>query len=423
MVDIKFIRENSDKVKAVCATKKDNADIDGIINLDAQRREILSSVEKLKRERNEASQEIGKIKKAKGDASEIIAKMGKVSGDIKKMDLELTEVLKELDEKMAKVPNIPHESVPHGVSEDDNVVIETWGDKKEFDFKPLDHMELSDKLSLFDFPRGAKIAGSGFPVLTGVGARLNRALINFFLDTHRDQNGYTEIQPPYFVNATSAFGTGQLPKSQDQMYHATEDDLYAVPTAEIPVTNLHRDETFTEAELPIKYCAYSACFRREAGSYGKDTKGFLRVHQFDKVELVKFVKPEESYAELELLKKDAESILQALKLPYRVLELCDADLSFAAAKCYDLEAWAPGEEKWLEVSSASNFEAFQTRRMNIRYRPNGGKITNLHTINGSGLATARILVAILENYQTERGTVVVPEVLRPYMGGMEEIVA
>ncbi len=422
MVDLKYIRENSEKVKQVCITKGDKADIDAILALDEKRRSMLSEVELMKKERNEASKKIAEIKKAKGDASEIIQSMQTVSGKIKEFDKELTTVETDLHNNLVKVPNIPLDSVPHGKSEDDNVEIDSWGEKKTFDFEPLDHMQLSDKLSLFDFPRGAKIAGAGFPVLTGAGAMLNRALINYFLNTHV-ANGYLEVQTPYFVNKESAYGTGQLPKSQDQMYYTNEDELYAIPTAEVPVTNMYRDETLVEADLPKRMCAYSACFRREAGSYGKDTKGFLRVHQFDKVELVKLVKPEDSPAELEALREDSEAILKALKLPYRVLALCDADLSFAAAKCYDLEVWAPAEEKWLEVSSCSSFESFQSRRMNIRYRPNKGKPEMVHTLNGSGLATARILVAILENYQTEHGTIIVPDVLRPYMGGLEEITA
>ncbi len=422
MLDIKFVRENSEKVKQVCITKGDSADVDRILEVDEKRRAVLADVEALKKERNDASKEVARLKKEKADASDIIKSMQSVSAQIKDLDHEISTLDEELKNQLSKVPNIPLDSVPHGKSEADNVEIDSWGEKVTFDFEPMDHMELSDKLSLFDFPRGAKISGSGFPVLTGAGARLNRALINFFLDSHIER-GYYEIQPPYMVNAASAYGTGQLPKSKDQMYYMNEDDLFAVPTAEIPVTNLHRDEILTEADLPKKFCAYSACFRREAGSYGKDTKGFLRVHQFDKVELVKLVKPEDSEKELELLRSDAEAILQALKLPYRVLSLCDADLSFAAAKCYDLEVWAPAEKAWLEVSSVSTFESFQSRRMNIRYRPNKGKPEIVHTLNGSGLATARILVAILENYQTDRGTVIVPEVLRPYMGGLEEITA
>jgi seryl-tRNA synthetase len=323
---------------------------------------------------------------------------------------------------MIWVPNVPHDSVPHGDSAADNTVVATHGDPMQFDFEPRDHLQLGAALDIIDFTRGAKISGAGFPVYKGHGALLERALINFMLDTHVRKNGYCEIFPPFLVNAESLFGTGQLPKSQDQMYYINEDKLYCIPTAEVPVTNLHRDEVFDAGQLPVRYCAYSACFRREAGSYGKDTKGFLRVHQFNKVELVKLVGPETSYDELESLRGHAEGILSALGLHYRVLHLCDADLSFAAAKCYDLEAWAPAEKKFLEVSSCSNFEDFQARRMNIRFRPKPGeKPRFVHTLNGSGLATARTLVAILETYQTPAGNVRVPVVLRPYMHGMEEI--
>jgi seryl-tRNA synthetase len=420
MLDIKFIRENTEKVKSVCKIKKDNADIDKIVALDDERRAILAQAEELKHKRNEASALIAQKKKNKENADDIIVEMQNVSAKIKELDEKIGIVLDERDEIMARVPNIPHESVPHGESEKDNVASEVFGKIPEFNFEPKDHLQIAEKLELFDFPRGAKISGSGFPVLKGDGARLNRALISFFLDTHR-KNGYTEIQPPYLVNAQSAFGVGQLPKSQEQMYYMAKDDLYAIPTAEVPVTNLYRDEYIDEKSLPVKMCAYSACFRREAGSYGKDTKGFLRVHQFDKVELVKFAHPDNSYEELEKLRADAELILQKLELPYRVLTLCDADLSFAGAKCFDLEVWAAGEKKWLEVSSCSNFEAFQSRRINIRFRRDGQKPEFIHTLNGSGLATARILVAILENYQTEKGTVIVPKVLRPYIDGLEEI--
>lgn len=420
MLDIKFIRENTEKVKNVCKIKKDSADIDKIVALDDERRAALAEVEELKRKRNEASAIIAQKKKNKENADGIITEMQNVSTKIKELDEKVNAIVVQRDEIMAQVPNVPHESVPHGESEKDNVAGELIGKIPEFNFEPKDHLQIAEKLELFDFPRGAKISGSGFPVLKGNGARLNRALISFFLDTHR-KNGYTEIQPPYLVNAQSAFGVGQLPKFKEQMYYCNEDDLYAIPTAELPVTNLYRDEYLDEKSLPVKMCAYSACFRREAGSYGKDTKGFLRVHQFDKVELVKLAHPDNSYEELEKLRGDAELILQKLKLPYRVLTLCDADLSFSAAKCYDLEVWAAGEKKWLEVSSCSNFEAFQATRINIRFRRNGSKPEFVHTLNGSGLATARILVAILENYQTEKGTVIVPEVLRPYMGGIEEI--
>jgi len=421
MLDIQKIRDNPELVQNAVKNKKCAIDIKELLSLDSKRREIIKEVEALKNQRNTFSPQIAVLKKEKKDATELLVKMKEVSDSIKNLDQELNNVNQKIDEIMIRIPNIAHSSVPHGESEKDNVVVFEWGKTPEFDFKLKDHIEIGTALDIIDFPRGAKISGAGFPVLKGQGALLERALINFFLDTHTRKNGYVEIFPPFMVNRASAFGTGQLPKSEEQMYYVNEDDLFCIPTAEVPVTNLHRDEVLESKNLPIKYCAYSACFRREAGSYGKDTKGYLRVHQFNKVELVKLAEPENSYDELELLRKDAEGILQALGLRYRTLALCDADLSFAAAKCYDLEAWAPGEGKFLEVSSCSNFEDFQARRMNIRYRPEGQKPRLVHTLNGSGLATARILVAILETYQTKEGLVRVPDVLKPYMNGLEFI--
>ena len=409
MLDMQTIRGNPDLVKQVCINKKEDADIDLILKLDVERRRIIGTVEKLKNKRNLASKKISELKKEKKEASSVIAEMKSVSEDIKNYDTKLKDLGNEIYELMKWVPNIVHESVSHGEDERDNVVVSEWGEAPEFDFQPADHIQLGTSLELFDFPRSAKISGAGFPLYKGYGALLDRALINFMLDTHT-KNGFIEISPPYFVNSNSAFGTGQLPKSKDQMYYVEEDDLFAIPTAEVPVTNIYRDEILSEDQLPIWYCAYTGCFRREAGSYGKDTKGFLRVHQFNKVELVKFVAPEKSYDELESLRESAEGIIRALGLKYRVLSLCDADLSFAASKCYDLEVWAPGEQKYLEVSSCSNFEDFQARRINIRYRQ-----------NGSGLATARMLVALVETYQTKEGTIKIPEVLQPYMHGMKEI--
>jgi seryl-tRNA synthetase len=421
MLDIQKIRENPQMINEAANNKKNPIDIDSIINLDNERRDIIREVEKLKNQRNVSSQKIAVLKKQKQDASKLIEEMKSVSDTIKNIDLQLVSKEQQIHEHLIRIPNIPHNSVPHGESEKDNTVVYEWGDAREFSFEPKDHLEIGTALGIIDFPRGAKITGAGFPVYKGAGALLERALINFMLDTHSG-NGYTEIFPPFLVNRASLFGTGQLPKSEDQMYYINEDDLFCIPTAEVPVTNLMREEMIDFVDLPMKFCAYSACFRREAGSYGKDTKGFLRVHQFNKVELVKIVLPEESYEELELLRKDAESILKMLGLKYRVLMLCDADLSFAAAKCYDLEAWAPAEQKYLEVSSCSNFEDFQARRMNIRFRPQGKeKPRFVHTLNGSGLATARILAALLENYQTEQGTVLIPEVLQPYMHGIKEI--
>jgi len=424
MLDLQRIRDNPEAVKQAAINKKNPVDIDALIKLDAGRRETIKHVEELKGLRNKKSPEIAALKRAgkNDEAAALMEEMKGVSEKIKELDARQTAAEEQVRSLMIWVPNVPHDSVPHGHSAADNAVVATHGDPMQFDFEPRDHLQLGAVLDIIDFTRGAKISGAGFPVYKGHGALLERALINFMLDTHVRKNGYCEIFPPFLVNAESLFGTGQLPKSQDQMYYINEDKLYCIPTAEVPVTNLHRDEVFDAGQLPVRYCAYSACFRREAGSYGKDTKGFLRVHQFNKVELVKLVGPETSYDELESLRGHAEGILSALGLHYRVLHLCDADLSFAAAKCYDLEAWAPAEKKFLEVSSCSNFEDFQARRMNIRFRPKPGeKPRFVHTLNGSGLATARTLVAILETYQTPAGNVRVPVVLRPYMHGMEEI--
>ena len=423
MIDIQRIRDNPDEIAAAAARKKSPADIRAILELDARRREAIKEAERLKSLRNTRSAEIAQLKKEKKDAEALIDEMKRVSDSVKELDERIAETNRRLDDLMSRVPNAPHESVPRGESAADNVTVFEWGEEPKFDFKPKDHIELGAALDIIDFPRGTKVSGPGFPVLKGKGALLERALVNFFLDTHTQKHGYTEVFPPFLVNRESLFGVGQLPKFGDQMYHIGEDGLYCIPTAEVPITNLHRDEILEASRLPVKYCAYSACFRREAGSYGKDTKGFLRVHQFNKVELVKFVEPEKSYEEHEKLRADAEAILRALNLKYRVLLLCDADMSFSAAKCYDLEAWAPAERKYLEVSSCSNFEDFQARRANIRFRGGGDKPRHVHTLNGSGLATARIIVAVMESYQTADGTVTVPEVLRPYMGGISEITA
>jgi seryl-tRNA synthetase len=422
MLDIQRIRDNPEQIKISAANKKCPIDIQAITNLDSRRRDIIKEVEVLKNVRNTRTQEIALLKKDKKDATPLIDEMKEVSDKIKDLDAEQKSTEEKLNDHLIRIPNVPHPSVPHGECAEDNVVLSQWGEEPVYNFKLKDHNELGTSLDIIDFPRGAKITGAGFPVLKGHGALLERALINFFLDTHTVKNGYLEIFPPFLANRESHFGVGQLPKNEEQMYFMGKDELFCIPTAEVPVTNLHRDEILDAAELTKKYCAYSACFRREAGSYGKDTKGYLRVHQFNKVELVKFTTPETSYAEHDALRQDAEGILKALGLKYRVLLLCDGDLSFSGAKCYDLEAWAPAEKKFLEVSSCSNFEDFQARRMNIKYRPaNGDKPRFVHTINGSGLATSRILVAILETYQTERGTVRVPDVLQPYMHGLTEI--
>ncbi len=420
MIDIKLIRENPELVKEGIKNKNDKSDIDEIIALDKLRREKLQLVEELKAKRNTASQQIGKLKKAGESTDAIMAEMKQLSDEIKKLDEEVREVNEKYQTKISWVPNLPHKTTPVGKSAEDNVEVRKWQPDDfnfEDEFKKLDHIELGKKLGILDFERGAKISGSGFPVYVGKGATLERALINFMLDYHLEKHGYKEVFPPFLVNSDSMFGTGQLPKMQDDMYHAEKDELYLVPTAEVPITNLHRNEILKEEQIPINYVAYSACFRREAGSYGKESKGFLRVHQFNKVEMVKMVEPETSYDELEKIVSDAEDILKELKIPYRVLLLCSGDLSFAAAKCYDIETWSPAENKWLEASSCSNFEDFQARRANIKFRKKDEKKpVFVHTLNGSGLATSRLMVSILENYQTPEGKIIVPKVLQKYTG-------
>lgn len=418
MLDIKLIRDNPELVKQGIENKREKSRVDEILKLDEERRELIFKTDELKSQRNQTSQEVGRIKKAGGDASQIIADMKRVSDQITENDSALKNIESQLDDILMYLPNLPHSSVPVGQSAEENVEVRRWlpaGFKFENDFKPLDHIELGKKLKILDFERGAKISGSGFPLYTSKGATLERSLINFMLDKHIREHNYSEIFPPFLVNADSMRGTGQLPKMADDMYFLQKDDLYLIPTAEVPVTNIHRDEILDEKSLPVRYVGYSACFRREAGSYGKDSKGFLRVHQFNKVEMVKFVKPETSYDELEGLVRDAEDILQALKIPYRILMLCSGDLSFSAAKCYDIETWSPAENKWLEASSCSNFENFQARRANIRYRrEDTKKLDFVHTLNGSGLATSRLMVSLLENYQTPEGKIIVPEVLQKY---------
>ncbi len=420
MLDLKFIRENPEKVKEAVKNKNEKADIDEILRLDKERRSLLQQTEELKAERNKVSQEIGRLKKAGENADEIIARMKEVSDKVKELDEQVRNVTEELNNLLAWVPNIPHESVPVGKDENDNIEVRRWlPEGFEFEKKDFvkDHLELGKKLKILDFERGAKISGSGFAVYVGKGATLERALINFMLNYHIEKHGYTEIFPPFLVNRESMYATGQIPKLEEDMYHANKDDLFPIPTAEVPVTNLHRNEVLSEDDLPKKYVAYSACFRREAGSYGKESKGFLRVHQFNKVEMVKLVKPESSYDELEKITSDAEDILKALNIPYRVILLCTGDLSFSAAKCYDIETWSPAEEKWLEASSCSNFEDFQARRGNIKFRnKETKKLQFVHTLNGSGLATSRLMVSLLENNQTPDGKIIVPEPLRKYTG-------
>ena len=417
MLSIDIIRNNPKEVEKGLARKGEKLLISEIIKLDESYRSDLAQANEMRAERNVASDKIARAKKLGENSDKAINAMRKLSQQIKVLEEKTQSSKNELDQLLLGLPNIPHESVPEGKDEKNNQLVREWGETLDRDFNIIAHLELGKALSLFDFERGAKISGSGFPLYTGKGAKLERALINFMLDFQTEQHGYKEIFPPFVVRPESAVTTGQLPKLADDMYASEKDDLWLIPTAEVPLTNIHQNEILSEDQLPINYTAYSACFRREAGSYGKDTRGFLRVHQFNKVELVKFVKPENSYKELEKLVGHAEVILQSLGLKYRVIELCTGDLSFAAAKCYDLELWAPGEEKWLEVSSCSNFEDFQARRGNIRYRRNSDKqVEFVHTLNGSGVATPRLLVALLETYQNKDGTIAIPEPLQPYFG-------
>jgi len=418
MLDPKLIRSETDKVRLGLSNKlADLSLLDEFLSLDENRRKLLREVELLKAERNTVSEHIAQMKKAKEDASSEIERMRDVSQNIKAMDLDVAEVEARLSEIAFSMPNLPSDTVPIGKEPADNVVLRTWGDKREFDFTPKPHWELGTELDILDFERGSKIAGSGFILYKGLGARLERALINFMLDVHIHKHGYNEVFPPYLINAKAMTGTGQLPKFEEDMYRCDKgDDLYLDPTAEVPVTNIYMDEILEAEKLPLYLTAYSACFRREAGSAGKDTRGLLRVHQFNKVEMVKFVRPETSYEELETLLDNAEEVLQMLNLPYRILLLCTGDMSFSSAKTYDIELYAPGVDQWLEVSSCSNFEEFQARRANIRYRPEAGaKPEFIHTLNGSGVALPRLVVSIMENYQQADGTILVPEVLKPYM--------
>lgn len=422
MLDLKFVRENPELVETSLKNRGYQLSLDQFKELEERRRELLYKVEQLKHRRNTVSEEIGKLKREGKDAGEMIREMREVAARIKEMDEEVKEVEKEIEEFLLAIPNIPHPEVPVGRDEEDNKLVRKWGEPTKFDFEPKPHWDIGEDLDILDFERGVKVAGSRFTFLKGAGARLERALINFMLDTHIGEHGYKEVFPPFIVNGGSMVGTGQLPKFAEDMFKLEDHDYYLVPTAEVPVTNLYREEILDGDLLPIYHCAYSACFRAEAGSHGRDTRGIIRQHQFNKVELVKFVKPETSYEELEKLTADAEKILQLLELPYRVVELCTGDLGFSAAKTYDLEVWLPAYNTYREISSCSNFEDYQARRAGIRYRPEpGARAQFVHTLNGSGLAVGRTLAAILENYQQEDGSVLIPEILRPYMGGLERI--
>lgn len=421
MLDLKFIRENIDLVKKGLAAKRVNLNLDELIELDVQKRKLIAQGDELKSKKNTANDEITKLIKEKQDPKATIASMKAIAAQIDELEPQLKVLEDRIYQQLLMIPNIPHSSVPVG-GPDCNKEITSWGDKPTLDFKPKTHIEIAESLDIVDFKRGTKLSGSNFILFKDQGARLERALYNFMLDLHTSQHGYREMAPPILVNAASMTGTGQLPKMKDDMYRLPEDELYLIPTAEVPVTNIHRDEMLNEDELPIYYTAYTPCFRREAGSYGKDTRGLVRIHQFDKVELVKFVAPENSYDELESLLGNACKVLQLLKIPYRILTLASGDMSFAAAKCYDIEVYAAGLDKWLEASSCSNFEDFQARRANISYKGKDGKKKGfVHTLNGSGLALPRTMIAILENYQTVDGDVIIPEVLRPYMNGLERI--
>jgi len=416
MISLKKLRSETEICKKSILSKENDIDIDHILELDKRLRELKTISNEMRANRNSASESIGELKKAGKDATDSIKKTRELGDELKKLEYDLNHISKTLESHLYRIPNIPHESVPRGEDETGNQQVRIWGSEPRFDFEPKSHLELGDQLGLLDFKRGAKLSGSGFPLYTGMGARLERQLINSMIQYHEKEFGFKEIFPPVLMKKESMLTTGQLPKFEEDMYHTEVDNLYLAPTAEVPVTNIHRDEIINDEDLPICYVAYSPCFRRESGSYGKDTRGLLRVHQFNKVELVKFTRPETSYTELESLTNQAESILQKLGLHYRVVELCTGDLSFAAAKCYDLEIWAPGERKWLEVSSCSNFESFQARRGNIRYRNSSSNDVNfLHTLNGSGLATPRLFAALIETYQTEKGEIVFPDEVAKFL--------
>ena len=423
MIDIKKLREDFDKTAAELARRGvEKGRLEKARDLDAKRRALVGETETLKAKRNAASKEIGKIAKEGGDIAAAKEEMRKVGDRIAEIDKELAEVEVNLRETLLMIPNIPAPEIPTGMDSAANVVVRKVGEWKDPDFKILDHMTVGEKLGIFDFPRGVKLTGTGFPIILGQGAKLQRALIQYMLDLHCQKQGYTEMLPPFVVNSDSMTGTGQLPKFAEDLYHCEIDDFWLIPTAEVPVTNYYRDDILDGKKLPIKLTAYTPCFRREAGSAGKMTRGMLRVHQFDKVEMVNFVHPDHSFEQLEILVKEAEDVLTGLGLHFRVLQLCSGDMGFSAAKCYDLELWAPGEQQWLEVSSCSCFTDYQARRLNCRFKdPADGKTKLVHTLNGSGVALPRLMVALLEQHQNADGSVTIPEVLRPYMNGLDRL--
>jgi len=421
MYDLRTLRENLDTLQTRLGQRAADVPWDDVRKLIQDRRALTSQVEDLRHQLKKGSMEVGRLKKAKQQADAEMARMKDVGDRIKTVEEELRTIEERLSDLALRIPNLPHESVPVGRDASENKEVRRWGTPPAFSFTPKSHWDIGEALGILDFERAAKIAGARFAIMTGAGAQLERALINYMLDLHTTQHGYQEVLPPFMVNRAAMIGTGQLPKFEEDLFRLRDEDYLLIPTAEVPVTNLHRDETLAENRLPIRYAAYTPCFRREAGSYGKDTRGLIRLHQFNKVELVAFARPEESYQELERLTGNAEAVLQGLGLPYRVVALCAGDLGFAAAKTYDLEVWLPGQGLYREVSSCSNFEAFQARRASIRYRRADGKTDFVHTLNGSGLAIGRTLVAILENCQQADGSVVVPEILRPYLRGLEKI--
>ena len=422
MLEIKFVRQNLETVQKALEARGQSADLDAFKTCDDERRAILQELEALRHQRNVVSDQIAEMKKAGDNADSVVAKMREVSSKIKALDKALAGTQETLETILLGMPNIPHASVPVGKDETDNPVIKTVGDPPVFDFEPKPHWDVGAALGILDFERAAKITGARFPLYFGAGARLERALINFMLDIHTQTHGYTETLPPFIVNRQSMTHTGQLPKFEEDLFKLVDWEYFLIPTAEVPLTNIHRDEVLDEAQLPIYYTAYTPCFRSEAGSYGKDTRGLIRQHQFNKVELVKFSTPETSYDELELLLDNAETILRKLEIPYQVVELCSGDLGFSAAKTYDIEVWMPAQGVYREISSCSNFENFQARRGNIRFKKKGKKGTELvHTLNGSGLAVGRCVAAILENFQQTDGSVLIPDALQTYMGGLDKI--
>ena len=422
MLDIRWIRSNVEETKRFLANRNNDMNIDALLSLDAEKRSLLVESEELKAKRNEGSRKVSQARAAGEDAAGLMEEMRLVGERVKTIDARITEIDASLDDLLLRVPNRPHETCPVGKDENDNVEIRKWGEVPMFPFEPKPHWEIGEALGIMDFERGAALAQSRFTVLKGLGAKVERALLNFMLDLHTEKHGYKEIEPPFMVNSATMQGTGQLPKFAEELYKCEGDDLWLIPTAEVPLTNLHAGDILEEDALPLYYTAYTPCFRREAGSYGRDIRGFLRQHQFDKVEMVKLCTPETSYDELEMLTANAEEVLQLLKIPYRVICLSTGDMGFGSSKTYDIEVWLPSQNKYREISSCSNCEDFQARRMNTRYRPkDGGKPRFVHTLNGSGIAIGRTLIAVIENYQQEDGSFLVPDVLRPYMNGVTTV--